>query len=156
MTYQEIHDAANGQLGPFCKNCPVCNGRACANSMPGPGSKPPGNVAARNYDKWQEICVNMDTLCPNVEPDIGFDFAGKHFSAPIFAAPIGALPMHYGPKYEDQAYNEILVKAAADYGVAGGKDCGLLFRKGQRLRTVPCEGLSDALVALLREDGVEL
>ena len=118
MTYQEIHDAANGQLGPFCKNCPVCNGRACANSMPGPGSKPPGNVAARNYDKWQEICVNMDTLCPNVEPDIGFDFAGKHFSAPIFAAPIGALPMHYGPKYEDQAYNEILVKAAADYGVA--------------------------------------
>ena len=46
--------------------------------------------------------------------------------------------------------------AAADYGVAGGKDCGLLFRKGQRLQTVPYEGLADALVALLREDGVEL
>ena len=118
MTYQEIHDLANGQVGPYCKNCPVCNGRACGNAMPGPGSKVPGNVAARNYEKWQEICVNMDTLCPNVEPDIGFDFAGRHFSAPIFAAPIGALPMHYGPKYKDQAYNEILIKAAADYGVA--------------------------------------
>jgi (E)-4-hydroxy-3-methylbut-2-enyl-diphosphate synthase len=46
--------------------------------------------------------------------------------------------------------------AAADYGVAGGKDCGLLFRKGQRLHTVPYEGLADALVSLLREDGIEL
>ena len=46
--------------------------------------------------------------------------------------------------------------AAADYGVAGGKDCGLLFRKGQRLHTVPYEGLADALVSLLREDGVEV
>ena len=86
--------------------------------MPGPGSKVPGNVAARNYDKWQELCVNMDTLCPNAEPEIGFDFAGRHFAAPIFAAPIGALDMHYGPKYKDPAYNAILVKAAADYGVA--------------------------------------
>jgi hypothetical protein len=86
--------------------------------MPGPGSKQPGNVAARNFDKWQEICVNMDTLCPNVEPDVGFDFAGRHFSAPIFAAPIGALDMHYGPKYKDPAYNSILIRAAAAYGVA--------------------------------------
>ena len=118
MTYQEIHNAANGQLGPYCKNCPVCNGRACANMMPGPGCKYPGNVAARNYDKWQEICVNMDTLNPNAEPELGFSFGGRSFSAPIFAAPIGALDMHYGPKYKDQAYNTILVKAAYDYGVA--------------------------------------
>ena len=118
MTYQEIHQAAQTQVGPFCKNCPVCNGRACGNIMPGPGCKYPGNVAARNYDKWQEICVNMDTLCPNAEPDIGFTFAGRSFSAPVFAAPLGAVDMHYGPKYKDQEYNRILVKAAADYGVA--------------------------------------
>ena len=118
MTYNEIHKAAADQVGPYCKNCPVCNGRACANSMPGPGCKPPGNVAARNYDKWQEIAVNMDTLCPNAEPDIRFTLFGHEFSAPVFAAPIGALDMHYGPKYKDQQYNSILVKAAADYGVA--------------------------------------
>ena len=118
MTYQEIHNAANGQLGPYCKNCPVCNGRACGNSMPGPGCKYPGSVAARNYDKWQEICVNMDTLNPNAEPDIGFDFGGRHFTAPIFAAPLGAIDLHYGPKYKDPEYNTILIKAAFDYGVA--------------------------------------
>ena len=77
-----------------------------------------GNVAARNYEKWQEICVNMDTLCPNfADPDISFEMFGHTFSAPIFAAPLGALDMHYGPKYKDQEYNTILMKAAADYGV---------------------------------------
>ena len=117
MNYNEIHDAAKTQVGPYCKNCPVCNGLACGNTMPGPGCKFPGNVAARNYSKWQEICVNMDTLCPNAEPDISFELFGKTFSAPIFAAPLGAVDLHYGPKYKDQEYNSILVKAAYEYGV---------------------------------------
>ena len=118
MNYNEVLAAAREGVGPYCKACPVCNGRACANTMPGPGCKFPGNVAARNYEKWQEICVNMDTLCPNfADPDISFEMFGHTFSAPIFAAPLGALDMHYGPKYKDQEYNTILMKAAADYGV---------------------------------------
>lgn len=64
MDYNEILTAARGLVGPYCKACPVCNGRACGNMMPGPGSKLPGNTAARNFDKWQDIFVNMDTLCP--------------------------------------------------------------------------------------------
>ena len=117
MNYNEVLAAARDQVGPYCKACPVCNGRACANTMPGPGCKYPGNVAARNYDKWQEICVNMDTLCPNADPDIRFELFGHSFSAPIFAAPLGAVDMHYGPKYVDQQYNSILVRQAAEYGV---------------------------------------
>ncbi|MGI5977626.1 MAG: alpha-hydroxy-acid oxidizing protein [Candidatus Limivicinus sp.] len=118
MNYSDVLAAARDCVGPYCKACPVCNGRACANSMPGPGCKYPGNVAARNYDKWQEICVNMDTLCPNfANPDISFELFGHKFAAPVFAAPLGALDMHYGPKYKDQQYNSILVKAAAEYGI---------------------------------------
>ena len=118
MTYQEVLAAARDCVGPYCKACPVCNGRACANTMPGPGCKFPGNVAARNYDKWQEICVNMDTLCPNfADPDVSFEMFGHKFSAPVFAAPLGALDMHYGDKYVDQDYNALLMKAAYDYGV---------------------------------------
>ena len=118
MTYQEIHDAAANQVGPYCKNCAVCNGRACGNSVPGPGCKYPGNTAARNFDKWQEICVNMDTLCPNTSPDVSFEMFGHRFAAPIFAAPLGSIDLHYGPKYKDQDYNAILIPAAASYGVA--------------------------------------
>ena len=117
MNYNEVLAAARECVGPYCKACPVCNGRACANSMPGPGSKAPGNVAARNYDKWQEICVNMDTLCPNADPDISFEFCGRTFSAPVFMAPLGAVDMHYGPKHTDFTYNSILIKSAYEYGL---------------------------------------
>lgn len=117
MNYNEILASARDQIGPYCKACPVCNGRACGNIMPGPGSKVPGNTAARNYDKWQEIFVNMDTLCPNADIDTSFELFGKKFSAPIFIAPLGALPMHYGDKHNDITYNRILVPAAANYGI---------------------------------------
>lgn len=118
MNHTEILAAARNELGPLCKACPVCNGRACGNTMPGPGSKAPGNGAARNYDKWQEICVNMDTLCENRPVDISFDLFGHTFTAPIFIAPVGAVSMHYGDKYNDQSYNSVLVPACAEYGIA--------------------------------------
>ena len=70
MTYPEVLAAARDCIGPYCKACPVCNGRACGNTVPGPGCKYPGPTASRNYDKWQEIFVNMDTLCKNVDPEI--------------------------------------------------------------------------------------
>jgi len=35
----------------------------------------------------------------------------------------------------------------ADLGIAGGKDMGLLFRHGEKLRSVPQGELADALVA---------
>lgn len=117
MTYKEILEKSRDMVGPYCKACPVCNGKACGNAMPGPGSKVPGNVAARNYEKWQEIFVNMDTLCPNETVDTSFELFGKKFAAPIFIAPLGALNMHYGDKHTDITYNNILVPAAANYGV---------------------------------------
>ena len=117
MNYSELHEAANGQLGPYCKNCVVCNGRACGCAMPGPGSKYPGTAASRNFDAWQKIDLNMDTFHPNQELDIRLELFGHRFSAPIFAAPIGAVDLHYSGKYNDYTYNAILTKAAADYGI---------------------------------------
>lgn len=119
MTYNEAMENAKSCVGPFCHACPVCNGRACGNVMPGPGCKYPGNTAARNFDKWQEIFVNMDTLNPNYDADISFNLFGHDFKAPIFVAPLGALPMHYGDKHTDISYNSLMVKAAAEYGIAG-------------------------------------
>ena len=119
MNYSEVQELAKTCIGPYCKACPVCNGKACGNAMLGPGCKYPGNVAARNYEKWQEICVNMDTLCPNTEPDLSFNLFGKTFRAPVFVAPLGAVNMHYGSKHTDQTYNSIMLKAAAEYGLAG-------------------------------------
>ena len=49
MTYQEILANARTCIGPYCKACPQCNGKACGAQMPGPGAKGVGDTAIRNY-----------------------------------------------------------------------------------------------------------
>ena len=45
MNYAEVLENARKNIGPNCKACSVCNGLACGNTIPGPGSKAPGNGA---------------------------------------------------------------------------------------------------------------
>lgn len=118
MTYQEILDEARTCSGPYCKVCPVCNGRACKNTMPGPGAKGSGTVAIRNYEAWQDVCLNMDTICENGAVDTGFTMFGEKYDLPVFAGPVGAVKLHYGDKFDDQEYNSILVPACAKAGIA--------------------------------------
>ena len=118
MDYKEILDNARGQIGPYCKVCPVCNGRACGNTVPGPGAKGPGSGFVRNYEKWQSVCVNMDTICENKPCDTTLQLFGSTYQYPFFAAPVGAMKLHYGDKYDDETYNQILVSACAKAGIA--------------------------------------
>ena len=118
MTYQQVLEKARGQVGPYCKACPVCNGAACKNSIPGPGAKGLGTGFVRNYQKWQEICLNMDTICESRPADTSCRLFGEEMALPVFAAPLGALALHYGDKYDDLHYNEILVSACAANGIA--------------------------------------
>lgn len=117
MTYQEVLENARTCSGPFCKACPVCNGRACGSIMPGPGAKGVGDVAIRNYEAWQKIRINMNTIAENKEPDTTFRFFGKDLRIPVMAGPVGAVKLHYGDKYNDVQYNDILVPAAANAGI---------------------------------------
>lgn len=118
MTYQEVLEAARPCMGPHCKACPVCNGMACKNTVPGPGAKGTGTGFIRNYQKWQELCVNMDTIGENKPADTSFEVFGRKFALPVFAAPVGAMTLHYGDKYNDLAYNDLLVSACAAAGIA--------------------------------------
>ncbi len=118
MTYSEVLEAARGQVGPYCKACPVCNGQACKNTMPGPGAKGTGTVFSSNYRAWQALRLNMDTICENVPPDTSCSLFGQSFALPVLAAPVGAMQMHYGDKYDDAAYNDCLVSACAQAGIA--------------------------------------
>ena len=118
MTYQEILANARTCMGPYCKSCPTCNGLACKNTVPGPGAKGIGTGFIRNYQKWQALCVNMDTICENKPVDTSFELFGHKVALPVFAAPVGAMQLHYGDKYDDLAYNDILVTACAQAGIA--------------------------------------
>lgn len=117
MTYQELHEKMKGQLGPYCKACPVCNGRACTNVVPGPGAKGIGDTAIRNFDAWKRIRINMDTIAPNRKPDTSFELFGRKLKYPIIAGPVGAVKLHYGDKYDDVQYNNILVPGCVKAGI---------------------------------------
>ena len=118
MNYSECIENARTRIGNYCKACPECNGRACKNQMPGPGAKGIGDTAIRNYDKWKEIRVQMDTIVENAPVDTSLKLFGKEFKYPFFAGPVGAMTLHYGDKYDDLTYNNILVDACAKGGIA--------------------------------------
>lgn len=139
MNYNDVLEQARGQMGPYCKVCPVCNGIACRNQMPGPGAKGVGDTAIRNYQKWQEIRINLDTLCENKPVDTTFELFGKQFAYPFFAAPVGAVTLHYSEKYDDISYNEVLVSACADNAIAAftgdGVNAGVMTAACQAIKS---------------------
>ena len=118
MNFNEVLVEARKCIGNYCKVCPVCNGAACKNQIPGPGAKGVGDTAIRNYQKWQEVRVNMDTICENVKVNTSLEIFGKTFKYPFFAGPVGAVAMHYSDKYDDLSYNNVLVDACAKAGIA--------------------------------------
>lgn len=118
MNYSDVLKEARTCIGDYCKACNVCNGMACRNQIPGPGAKGVGDTAIRNYQKWQEIRVNMDTLHENRPVDTSVELFGKKFKYPFFAGPVGAVNMHYSDKYDDLSYNNVLVDACSKAGIA--------------------------------------
>ena len=124
MTYQEVRNAAKGHTG-LCKACPVCNGVACSNVIPGPGSKDSGKSAKRNYDAWQEIYLNMDTISQEREIDTSFDLFGYKFAYPIFAAPMGAVGEHFSPELSQKEYDDALIAGCLNAGIAAFTGDGL-------------------------------
>lgn len=139
MDYKQIMEAARGSMG-HCKACPVCNGAACKNSIPGPGAKGVGDTAMRNYSAWQNIRLNMDTLCEFGAADTGYTLFGRSFSAPIFAGPVGAVTQHYSDKYNDATYNDALVSGCAAAGIAAftgdGLDRNVMVQATRAIREV--------------------
>ena len=128
QNFSEVIEAARGRIGSKCKACPVCNGVACKNSIPGPGAKGLGDVAIRNYSAWQSVRLNMDTICPSADPDMSLDIFGRHFEAPFFAGPVGAVNLHYSDLYNDASYNDVLVSACAASGIAAFTGDGVDIR----------------------------
>lgn len=145
MNYKEVIDAAKECIGPYCKACPVCNGAACRNTMPGPGAKGSGELAMRNYQKWQEIRINMDTICEQKEMNTETELFGKKFSYPFFAGPVGAVKLHYGEKYTDQQYNEILLRGCAENHIAAftgdGTDHNVMIAATDAIRNLGGQGI---------------
>ena len=132
MDYKELMENSRKIMGTqLCKSCLVCDGRACKNTLPGPGAKGVGDVAIRNYEAWKNIRVNMDTITDNTPVDTSLHLFGKTFKYPIFAGPVGAVGMHYGDAFDDNGYNDVLVRGCIQAGICAftgdGKDPDIMI-----------------------------
>lgn len=124
MSYTELAEAARGQMG-ICKACPVCDGKACGNHIPGPGAKGTGTVAIRNYEAWQSVLLRMDTIHKPYVPDTSVTLFGHVLSLPVMVGPLGDVNRHYGPKYDMETYNDVMLRGAAGAGTLGWTGDGL-------------------------------
>lgn len=124
MNYNDVRRSAKGKTG-LCYCCPICNGVACKNTIPGPGAKGSGMSAIRNYDAWQEIFLNMDTITSERPVDTKIDLFGRTFSLPVFAAPMGAVGEHFSDHIPQAEYDNILIKGCNQAGIAAFTGDGL-------------------------------
>ena len=69
MTYQEVLEQARTCMGQTATPALCATASPAKTPVPGPGAKGLGTGAIRNYQKWQELCVNMDTICENGDVD---------------------------------------------------------------------------------------
>lgn len=87
----------------------------------------------------------MDTLCEKKQIDTSLELFGKQFSYPFFAGPVGAVAMHYSDAYSDVTYNEVLVSACAENGIAAftgdGLDSSVMVAATQAISTVNGQGI---------------
>ncbi|MEE8716282.1 MAG: alpha-hydroxy-acid oxidizing protein [Coriobacteriales bacterium] len=118
LTWEGIVNAARPVIGDKCRACLVCDGRACGNSIPGPGAKGTGVVARRNYDAWQHVMLVMDTLVGEDDIDTSCEMFGRTLSYPVFIGPVGDVNRHYGPSIDTLGYNRLSLRAAKAQGVA--------------------------------------
>ena len=125
MNYSEVLEGARQNIGPKCKACPVCNGIACGNTLPGPGSKGPGNGANDNYNAWRKIKLNMDAIVANVEIDTTTEFFGHKMNLPLFSGPIGSIRLQYNPTDDVKDFNEKCIAACESKGIMHFYSTGL-------------------------------
>lgn len=118
MTYAEMLENARKNI-LNCKVCPVCNGLGCANTMPGPGSKAPGNGANDNWKAWQSIRLNMDVFAPDGQVDTSCTLFGRELTMPVLTGPIGSLTQ-YSKTDVTIPFNEGVIRGCAEFGIV---DC---------------------------------
>lgn len=125
MDYNQVLTEARKHIGPNCKACPVCNGLACGNTMPGPGSKAPGNGAHDNWKAWQQIKLNMDCIAHSGAVDTSLELLGRQLQFPLMTGPIGSIKWQYNPESDVRDFNRDVAAVAAKLGIAGSFGDGI-------------------------------
>ena len=145
MNYPELAAAARGGMGPYCKACPICDGRGCGASIPGPGAKGRGHVAMRNFEAWDAVLLRTDPVHAAFEASTRTRVLGRELSVPVLIGPVGDVNRHYGDKYDTVEYNRYALCAAQEVGTLAftgdGVDASIMLGSLQVMDTLGGAGV---------------
>ncbi len=116
MTYQEIWDKARSVMGPNCRVCPECNGKACKGEIPGVGGIGDGSSFTVCREYLRRVKVLMDLVYEPGEIDTSVELFGRKFGIPFFLAPIGGMNGNYNGYMTDAEFLKMCVDGMAEAG----------------------------------------
>jgi 4-hydroxymandelate oxidase len=119
---KEIRDHARKLMEPYCRVCPICNGKVCSGQVPGMGGLGSGTSFGSNIEALAKFQFNMRLIHNVTEPDTSVSILGKQLSLPVLAAPIGGVEFNMGGKVSEVDYTHAIIngcKSRATLGCTG-------------------------------------
>ena len=135
MTLDEIWAKAREMMGPNCRACPVCNGKACRGEVPGVGAMGDGSSWTACTEFLERVKIRMDTLHEPWTPEASVELFGVRLSAPVCLAPIGGMSHNYNGAINDEYWSNAAAsgcKAAGVLAFTGDNALGVQFELGPR------------------------
>ena len=116
MTIQAVWAKAREVMGPKCRVCPECNGKACRGEIPGVGGIGSGSSFTVCREYLNSVKVMMDLVYEPGEIDTSIELFGEHFDVPFFMAPIGGMDSNYNGYMTDEAFADMSIRGMVESG----------------------------------------
>jgi 4-hydroxymandelate oxidase len=116
---KDIRAKAKELMAPYCKVCPVCDGRACSGEVPGMGGLGTGTSFTNNVKALAALTFNMRLIHSVTEPDTSSFILGKKLSVPVLAAPIGGVSFNMGGAISENEYINAIIDGCKAQGIIG-------------------------------------
>ena len=116
---QEIRNNARKLMEPYCRVCPICNGKVCSGQVPGMGGLGSGSSFGNNLEALAKYKFNMRLIHDVTEPDTSVNILGKQLTLPVFAAPIGGVAFNMGGKISEEEYTASIINGCKAKSIMG-------------------------------------
>lgn len=122
MDLKKVRQIAKERLKPFCRMCPVCDGRACAGEVPGFGGIGTGASFMNNVQALKKWHLNLRTLHDVSEPNTSTTLFGEKLATPILGAPMAGTKPNLNGLISDYELTKAIIQGcrqAGTFGMAG-------------------------------------
>ncbi len=119
MDLKTLRDAARQKLKPFCRVCPVCDGRSCAGEVPGMGGIGTGSAFKANLEALAVYRLNMRTIHAAKVPDTSLNILGLDLSTPIIGAPLTGNNYNMGGALSESEWTDTIIEGCRSAGTIG-------------------------------------